>query len=178
MNYVLLSVSGNDRPGIVRDLSEALLHLNTNIEDSSMTTLRGSFVMMVIIRLAEGSGISGLRASLAELEQRTGLSVQSQPMTGEEVSSRAPEPNCMVTVSGADRPGIVHAVAAAMAEAGSSIVDLSTRTVSGGDDEEKYTMVLEVASAESIDECKARLAVVARKINVDIEAHPLETSVL
>ncbi len=178
MNYVLLSVSGRDRPGIVRDLSESLLHLNANIEDSSMTTLRGSFVMMLIVRLTKGSGISGLRASLAGLEQRTGLTVQSRPLTDEEVSSRGPEPNCMVTVSGADRPGIVHAVTAAMAEAGSSIVDLSTRTVSDGDEEEKYTMVLEVATAESMNELQARLAGVARAINVDIEAHPLETSVL
>jgi len=170
MNYVLLSVSGNDRPGIVRDLSESLLHLNANIEDSSMTTLRGSFVMMLIVRLAEGSGISGLRASLAGLEQRTGLTVQ--------VSSRGPEPGCMVTVSGADKPGIVHAVTAAMAEAGSSIVDLSTRTVPHDDGGEKYTMVLEIACNESIDELRARLAAVAGNIHVDIEIHPLETSVL
>jgi len=178
MSYVLLSVSGRDRPGIVRDLSESLLHLNANIEDSSMTTLRGSFVMMLIVHLVEGASISGLRAALADLEQRTGLAVQSWPMTDEDVSSRAPDPDCMVTVSGADKPGIVHAVTAAMAAAGNSIVDLSTRTVHDGNDEEKYTMVLGIVSAESFDALKRRLGSVAKSINVEIEAHPLETSVL
>jgi glycine cleavage system transcriptional repressor len=178
MSYVLLSVSGRDRPGIARDLAEALLHIHANIEDSSMTALRGRFVMMLIVRLPEGSGLSALRASLAELEQRTGLTVQSQPLTSEEVACRAPEPDCVVTVSGADKPGIVHAVTSVLAEGGNSIVDMSTRTVDLGGDQEKYMMALEVAAKEPMDGLKAKLAKVADDIHVDIEVHPLETSVL
>ena len=34
MSSVLLSISGHDRPDIVRDVAEAMLHLNANIEDS------------------------------------------------------------------------------------------------------------------------------------------------
>jgi len=57
MSYLLLSISGHDRTGIVRDVAEALLHLNANIEDSSMTALRGRFTMMLIIRLAEDTAL-------------------------------------------------------------------------------------------------------------------------
>ncbi|MFQ5356338.1 MAG: glycine cleavage system protein R [Mariprofundaceae bacterium] len=178
MLYVLLSVSGRDRPGICRDMAESLLHLQANIEDSSMTALRGRFVMMLIVRLAAGASLSALRASLAELEQRTGLTIQSQPMTEDEVSARASEPDCMVTVNGADKPGIVHAVTSALAEAGNSVIDMSTRTVETEDDGEKYMMALEIAANEPVDGLRARLARVADSTSVDIEVHTLETNVL
>ncbi len=34
MQNILLSISGKDRPGIVRDVSEVLLQADANIEDS------------------------------------------------------------------------------------------------------------------------------------------------
>ena len=67
---VLLSISGKDRAGIVRDVSEVLLHAQANIEDSSMAVLRGRFTMMLIVELAEQSDVTALKAALAELEQR------------------------------------------------------------------------------------------------------------
>jgi glycine cleavage system transcriptional repressor len=98
MPYVLLSVSGHDRPGIVRDVAEALLHLDANIEDSSMTALRGRFAMMLIVRLPEQAGLGGLKGALAELEQRTGLTIQSQPISDEEAQTESGEPDCVVMV--------------------------------------------------------------------------------
>ena len=96
MSYLLLSISGHDRAGIVRDVSEALLHLNANIEDSSMTALRGRFTMMLIVKLADGDGFGALKAALAELEQRTGLTVQSQRISAEEAVIVPQEPDCVV----------------------------------------------------------------------------------
>ena len=46
-----------------------------------------------------------------------------------------------VSVYGADRPGIVHRVASALADLGVNIVDLSTRSVSGG----AYVLLLELS---------------------------------
>ena len=44
-----------------------------------------------------------------------------------EVPAATAEPTHLVTVYGADHPGIVHAAAAALAEAGCNITDLNTR---------------------------------------------------
>ncbi len=176
MAFYLLSVSGHDRPGIVRDVAGALLDLDANIEDSSMTALRGRFTMMLIVRVAD-EATGRLKAALAELEQRTGLSVQSQPMDEAEAASEPLEPDHVVTVHGADRAGIVHAVAEALADAGVSIVDLSTRVHAeeGGD---VYMMAMEVAAGEHAEAMKKRLAEAARAMGVDIEAHPLDDGVL
>jgi len=176
-NFVLLSISGRDRPGIVRDVAEALLGIQANIEDSSMTALRGRFTMMLIVGLPEEGSLAALRAALADLEQRTGLTLQSQALSDEEVQARAPTPDCVVTVSGADKPGIVHAVAECLGAESISIVDLSTRTMEAEGDE-MYMMALEVCAGEQVDALTAKLADISRRIHVDIEVHKLETNII
>ena len=177
MSYVLLSVSGHDRPGIVRDVSEAMLHLHANIEDSSMTALRGRFTIMMIVRLPEGESLAALKAALAALEQRSGLTIQSQPLLAEDIARAAPDPDFVVTVSGADKVGIVHAVAEALADLGISIVDLSTRSQPGMDGG-AYMMALEVVAGTQAEPMRQRLAITAEKLGVDIETHAIGADIL
>ncbi len=177
MSFVLLSISGHDRPGIVRDVAEALLEVHANIEDSSMTALRGRFVMMLIVSLPEHVELGGLKAVLAALEQRTSLVVQSQPLTPEEARHEPPEPDHVVTVSGADQPGIVFEVAACLADLDVSIVDLSTRLGEHGV-APKYMMALEVAAGERAGEMRERLRAVSDHLQVDVEVHPIEREIL
>ena len=170
---ILLSISGHDTPGIVRDVSEVLLHAQANIVDSSMTVLRGRFTMMLIVDLAEDGDITSLKAALAELEQRTGLSVQSQVLPDNEARHIPAEPDCVITVNGADKPGIVYAVTHAMAEMGVSIVDVSTRSRG-----EVYMMVLEVVAGDKIEALKECLLNVSEQLSVTVEVHHLDDDVM
>lgn len=172
MSYHLLSISGHDRAGIVRDVSESLLHLKANIEDSSMTALRGRFTMMLIIELAEGSSLGELKASLAELEQRTGLTVQSQPISDDEARQLPEEPDCVVTVSGADQPGIVFAVTDILASNNASIVDVSTRARES-EHGDVYMMALEAVTGGNAEALRGALIPVAEKLGVEVEVHEL-----
>ncbi|OIO69433.1 MAG: amino acid-binding protein [Zetaproteobacteria bacterium CG12_big_fil_rev_8_21_14_0_65_55_1124] len=178
MSSVLLSISGHDRPGIVRDVSEALLELDTNIEDSSMTALRGRFAMMLIVSLGSTAKLGELKAAMAHLEQKTGLHVQSTELSDEEFALSAPEPDCVVTVNGSDQPGIVHTVTDALASLDASVVDLSTRSRQYQDGNTQYMMALEVAAGDSIPALRERLAKVADKLDVDIEVHVMDEDVL
>jgi len=177
MSYVLLSVSGHDRPGIVRDVAESMLHLKANIEDSSMTALRGRFTMMLIIHLPDTVSLTDLRAALAELEQRTSLNIQTQPLEHNEVMVEALEPDFVITVHGADQIGIVHDVSEALAEHGVSIVDVSTR-VRQMKDGDVYLMALEVASRGHGAAMEKALQQVADKLKVDIDCHAMNEAVL
>lgn len=177
MPYVLLSVSGHDRPGIVRDVAESLLHLDANIEDSSMAALRGRFTMMLIVRLPNDAGLAGLKGALAELEQRSGLTIQSQPIPDDEAQAPTVEPDCVVTVHGADRMGIVHAVSEAVAACGASVVDLSTRSHGTGD-EAVYMMALEVLAGAGREAMRDQLKVVGARLGIDIAVHDIDESVL
>jgi glycine cleavage system transcriptional repressor len=177
MSSVLLSISGHDRPGIVCDVAEALEHLNVNIEDSSMTALRGRFTMMLIVHLPDQVSPGELKAALAELEQRTRLSVQSQTISDEEAAAPPLEPDHVITVHGADRVGIVHAVTAALAELGVSIVDVSTQSRDSSS-ERVYMMVLEVAAGDRADAMRSAMQDVAGRIGVDVDIHHLDDAVL
>jgi len=177
MSSVLLSISGHDRPGIVCDVAESLLDLHANIEDSSMTALRGRFTMMLIIRLPDDRSISDLKAALADLEQRTRLTVQSQTISDEEASAPALEPDHVITVHGADKAGIVHAVSEALATLGVSVVDVSTQSRRTEQDN-VYMMVLEVASNGQGEAMKVALDAVAKQIGVDVDLHALDDAVL
>ena len=177
MQYVLLSISGQDRAGIVRDVAEALLNIHANIEDSSMTALRGRFTMMLIVNLAETCPLSELKAVLADLEQRTGLVVQSQLLPEEDVKHIPQEPDCVITVTGADKPGIVHAVTNVLAELGVSIVDVSTQsreTEQGC----MYMMALEAVTAGHANQLAQILSDVSSKLGVEIQLHELEDNIL
>ncbi len=174
---VLLSISGKDRAGIVRDVSEALLHVKANIEDSSMTVLRGRFTMMMIVEMAQKDGLGALKATLSELEQRTGLTVQSQILADTEAEHIPQEPDCVITVNGADKPGIVFAVTDAMATLGVSIVDVSTRSRASGSGY-LYMMALEAVAGDALAKLKTKLKKVSLDLAVSIEVHELDDDVM
>jgi len=174
---VLLSISGKDRAGIVRDVSEVLLHVKANIEDSSMTVLRGRFTMMLIVETPEDEGVGSLKAALAELEQRTGLTVQSQVLADDEAEQIPQEPDCVITVNGADKAGIVFAVTDAMADLGVSVVDVSTRSRSSNDGD-VYMMALEAVAGDNIEALREKLKKVSTSLSVSIELHELDDGVM
>ena len=174
---VLLSISGKDRAGIVRDVSEVLLNVKANIEDSSMTVLRGRFTMMLIVELPEGDNLGSLKAALAELEQRTRLTVQSQVLSDDEAQHIPFEPDCVITVNGADKAGIVFAVTDVMADLGVSIVDVSTRSRAGSDGD-IYMMALEAVAGGLQSQLKEKLDKVSEELSVSIEVHELDDGVM
>ncbi len=165
--HVLISVAGRDRPGIVRDVAASLLPLGASIEDSAMTALRGHFTIMMLVRLPQGVSFADLGAALAELERASGLWVRAHPVSEEDAARTPPTPNLRVYVAGADRPGIVHAIAEAIAEAHGNIVDVATRAEGS-----RYRMVLEV---DAPDAAKLRhaLAEAARRVGVEVELGPI-----
>ncbi len=177
MQYVLLSISGKDRAGIVCDVAEALLNIHANIEDSSMTALRGRFTMMLIVNLAESCPLSELKAALAALEQRTGLSVQSQLLPEADVKHMPQEPDCVMTVTGADKPGIVHAVTHVLGEAGISIVDVSTQSRET-EQGHMYMMALEVVVKDDVAALAQRLGDLSNQLGIEIQVHELESGIL
>jgi len=87
------------------------------------------------------------------------------------------EPDCVITVSGADRAGIVHAVTDVLAAHAASIVDVSTRARET-EDGDVYMMALEVASGGKGESLRASLQAVAEKLAVDVEMHELEEAII
>jgi glycine cleavage system transcriptional repressor len=82
----------------------------------------------------------------------------------------------MLSVYGADRPGIVAAVARVVADQGGNITDLNTRVI-GSPDRPVYVMVLEIhmPSGTQPDVFQTALERLKPTLGVDITLQPIES---
>jgi len=138
-----VTVLGHDRPGIIAETTAGLADLGLNVEDSTMTLLRGHFAMMLLCR---GSATGPeIEAALAPLTTGGDLDVSVRPVT-DEPTPGAGGSHWVLTVHGGDRPGIVSSVAGVVAGVGGNITDLTTRLAG-----ELYLVVAEVSLPEGVD---------------------------
>jgi glycine cleavage system transcriptional repressor len=166
-----VTVIGRDRVGIVADVAGRLAALGANLTDSSMTLLRGHFAMTLICT-AQATA-DRLRAALAPLSEPGGLLV-SVSEVGADGSSAADGSSYVVSVHGADRLGIVAAVARAVADAGGNITDLSTRLVGT-----LYVLVAEVDLPAGVaNEVAKRLTELAASLDVEVSLRLAEADLL
>jgi len=168
MPTLAVSAVGLDRPGIIAGVAEKLAAHGANVTDSRMAILRGHFAMTLIV---EGAGAGELDADLAQL----GLEAYSVAEVAEAAADRRSEPNAVVSVHGADHPGIVAAVTRVLADAGVNVCDLQTRLAG-----ELYVMIIDVAvppelGLEALD---ARLQAVAAEQGVALSLRAAEADVL
>ena len=89
---------GDDRPGIVADVTSVLASLGCNLEDSTMTLLRGHFAMVVLVR-SERS-LDEVEASLRPLTESGDLAVDVRPIP-EHGDARVPRTAYTLHVHGA-----------------------------------------------------------------------------
>ena len=135
-----LSAVGADRPGIVAAVSSGLVDQGCNLEDSAMTILQGQFAVLLVVSAPTGLTAPALEAALAPAARDFDLMVSVRALHEAPPAAPSGEP-WTVSIHGADRVGLVHGVATALAEAGGNIVDLSTHLV-GTPEAPLYVMTL------------------------------------
>ncbi len=182
MAHVAVTAVGADRPGIVAAVTRVFVDQGCNLEDSSMTILRGLFTMMLVVDVPAGTGIEDLESALAGPASELDLAVTVRPVVevGRSTSERPGEMAAWsVSVYGVDRPGIVHGVADLLAEEGVNITDLSTRVI-GGPDRPVYAMLLEVSLPSDVDPdaLGRHLATAASDLGVDASLHLSDADIL
>jgi glycine cleavage system transcriptional repressor len=138
MTTYAVTAVGPDGPGEVAALAEALAGLGANLEDASMTRLRGHFAMTLIA--AADASVEAVEGALAPVAASTGLHISVWPIDADPPPPAGDRP-WRVTLHGADRPGLVAGVARELASAGANITDLSCRLAG-----ELYVMTLDVDS--------------------------------
>lgn len=176
MTEFAVTAIGRDRPGIVAAISGVLLELGGNVEDSRMAILRGHFAVMLIVELPDDTTAGRLDDGLAEVRERLGLEAVSVSEV-ERIEERGGDPTHVLTVYGADRPGIVHGVASVLAERGVNVTDLATQVT--GAAEPVYVMILELAlGGLEGAELDSALRTAAQDLDVDVSLRPLEADEL
>ena len=171
MTQLAITVLGHDRPGIIAEATSALADLGLNIEDSTMTLLRGHFAMMLI---SEGSHAAAeVEEVLAPLtaDGSLSVSVREVPVEGPSTTTAS----YLLSVHGGDRPGIVSRLVAEVAAVGGNITDLATRLA--GD---LYVLTAEVDLPAGVDAAtlEASLKTVAADLGVGASLRAIEADEL
>lgn len=123
LQYLVLSTLGEDRPGLVNSLTEAVADCGCNINDSRMTVLGGEFAIIMLLS-GTWDAIAKIEAQLPRLQDRLKLTLVSK-----RTETRHPRPNMlsyMVEVVSMDHPGIVHDIASFFSSRTINIEDLYT----------------------------------------------------
>ncbi len=146
MNQVIVTAVGADRPGIVAAITGALLEIGGNLEETRAALLRGSFATVLAVAVPDGTGVDEVEAALAPVAKELGLGLWVG--TASPKPAGAPLQRCVVSVYGADHPGIVHGMTVALAEHSANILDLSARLVG---EPPIYVLGIEVELPERLD---------------------------
>ena len=178
MAHLAVSAIGSDRPGIVAAVTKVLLDQGCNLEDTSMSILRGHFAMMLVVAAPDGLAAAQLEQALGGPASALDLVVAVRAID-DDVPASPTGDTWAVSVHGADRPGIVHRVTALLADAGANVVDLSTRLL-GAAGESVYVMVLSITLPEGADDAALgrRLDALGAELGVDCRLHRAEPDVL
>jgi glycine cleavage system transcriptional repressor len=168
--HYAVTVVGKDRPGIVAAITEGLFHLGCNIADSSCTMLGGEFAMILIISLKKPFSKTRLLEELKPVCDGMGMTLGVRILHPDEVVHQDPAGEiCMISVYGADHPGIVYRVTRELADRSINITDLNTKLI-GTEEEPVYVLMLEVAlpDGESAEGVEQTLAALKKELNVEI----------
>ena len=180
MKRFLLTTAGPDRPGIVAGVTGVLYRLRCNLEDSAMTRLEGEFAIMLIFSSPAREREERLHEAFAPLARRLRLTIHLKPLTQTEATApRARGHAYLISVYGADRPGIVFRVSDALARAGINITDVHTHR-SAGKGPSLYLMLLEIElpPRAAMTGLEQRLKRIAKRLGVEVSLRPSEATVL
>jgi glycine cleavage system transcriptional repressor len=167
VSYLAVTVVGHDRPGIIAQAAEVLAGVGMNLEDSSMTLLRGHFAMTLIC--AGTVPAEEVEASLSPLVEG------DLTVTVREIEEAADQPALgdpyLLTVHGADRLGIVARLARVIAAAGGNITDLTTRLAGA-----LYVLIAEVdlPAGTDVEALAATIKRVAAELGIEAGLRPVE----
>jgi glycine cleavage system regulatory protein len=168
MNSFVLTVLGDDRPGLVDALAGAVAAHGGNWERSQMARLGGKFAGIVQVNVPDARA-DELQEALHALSDEGLLQVSIHAAGAAPAAEGA---RFVLSLVGTDRPGLVHSVSAALAEVGASIEELDTATseapMSGGPLFEATAAVV-LPPGVTIEAVRDQLEALADRLMVDID---------
>ncbi len=151
MDKVIITVLGQDRPGIIAAVSESLSQEDCNIENVSQMILQSEFAGLFIVSLPGSTTMEELGASLRRELSPLELDVHLKKMVPAEAPGQtaATEPFIITTV-GPDQKGLVAAITRIIADFKVNVWNLKA-VFEGGDNPDRNIMIYEVDIPVTVD---------------------------
>src|SRR5688572_2298744 len=163
---LVLTVIGDDRPGIVEQLSDRILAAGGNWEESRMARLAGKFAGLLRVSV-DAERADELASRLAMLDEG-GLTVVAE-RSGDTGSPafRA----CALDIVGSDHPGIIRDISRVLAQHGVNIEELETEVMHApmsGETLFRARARLGLPPRLTVDEIRRILEAIAADVMVDL----------
>ncbi|MEN8179943.1 MAG: ACT domain-containing protein [Pseudomonadota bacterium] len=167
MDWQMLTLVGEDQPGIVAQVTEALFNGGCTLGETSMIRLGGNFTIMLMV----SDGDQSLLKLIEPVAEKLQLQFHLDPIRGALHQHRAP--NFQVRVVGADRAGIVARVTGALAAEGFNILELESDVV-GSSEQPVYIMTIQGYAEATLESLEAVLEN-AEDADIEVNISPIET---
>lgn len=169
--WYMLTVVGEDKPGIVAALTDSLYRGGCNLGEASMIRLGGNFTIMMMV--GSSLELDDLRNLVLVVSEKMGLHVHVDRIEARLHEHK--EPNVQISVYGADRAGIVAEVTGGLSRAGLNILDLNS-DVGGTEEKPVYVMMIDGYIADGVEKIEPLLAELKNK-GIEATLTPLDTLV-
>lgn len=170
--YLVLTIIGDDKPGLVEKLSETIARHAGSWLESNMSHLAGKFAGILRVSVDE-SQADVLVADLQNLSSILKLVVEKVSVADVAIKQRT----LRLSLVGNDRPGIVKEISRALAAAHVNVEDLSSHISSApmsGETLFNAKAVLKVPVDLDTDALQVQLERLADDLIVDIVLGPVE----
>ncbi|MCO6450056.1 MAG: hypothetical protein J5I90_04635 [Caldilineales bacterium] len=168
---LVITLTGQDRVGIVERLTKMVLDYHGNVEASRMARLGGEFATLMLVDVAEAN-LDALREHVRSLRDEGFKLTTSVTERGYSAAHYADWKPYSVKLTGADHEGIVYNVAHYLAEKSINIEAMDTDTVKAPmSGIPLFAMEATVLAPPSLadDEWQEGLVALGVNLNVDIE---------
>jgi len=169
MKQLVITIVGEDRPGIVEDLSSRVAEHGGNWLSSSMSNLAGQFAGIIEVAVSDEER-EALAAAIGGLP---GLQVHS--VVGDAPLDVAGRPVAELEVVGLDQPGIVKRLTAVLKQSDVNLLQFASWCEPAPNTGETlFRAMVEFVVHEALDmeQLQERLEALAGELAVDIELDP------
>lgn len=169
--WYMMTLVGKDKPGIVAHVTTALYEGGCNLGETSMMRLGGNFAIMMMVQF------DGRKTALADVVQTVADSFGLH-LHVDTIEAHLHEhllPDVRVTVSGADRAGMVAKVTTALSEVGLHILDLES-DVGGTEQAPIYITHIEGKATEGVAAVRSAVEIVNQE-GIDASLSEIDTLV-
>lgn len=166
-SYIITFI-GDDRPGLVEQLSAVIERNGGNWHESRLSQLGGKFAGLILVSLPAQRSQS-LETQLGALAE-TGLSVRVTATC--EGNVPAPGRDITLTVLGPDRPGIVREISAALARRHINVLEMDSEVNSAPMSAEMIftaRIAAWIPEATDMDDLTASLDEIANQMTLEID---------
>jgi glycine cleavage system transcriptional repressor len=166
---LILTAVGPDRIGLVEQISEFVVEMGCNIEDSKMAVFCGEFALILLISGSE-PGIENVLQRTDQLARQTGLSLTAKKPTA--IKPSTPVLPFRLTASCLDHPGVVHRISSVLCNLAINIESMETKTYLApvsGTPIFRLEAVVSFPASLHIQAVRSRFDEIEREENIDIE---------